>query len=104
MAAVGSGSSNPSSGATNNNTNSDKPWSKRELAQQQLDESERQARAEYASGKTAAGLHAIEVPLTSEATSALNQLKAGSVNWVQLVGDIHDLLASNNSSDARISP
>jgi twinfilin-like protein len=83
-AAVGSGTSNTNS---NNNNNSDKPWSKRELAQQQLDESERQARSEYASGKTGGGLHAIEVPLSSEATSALNQLKAGSINWVQLSVD-----------------
>jgi hypothetical protein len=85
-AAVGSGTSNTNS---NNNNNSDKPWSKRELAQQQLDESERQARSEYASGKTGGGLHAIEVPLSSEATSALNQLKAGSINWVQLVRSTH---------------
>lgn len=65
------------------NGNGDKPWSKRELAQQELNSAEDQARSE-AQAKPASGFHTASYPLTSEATSALDQLKSGQVNWVQL--------------------
>jgi twinfilin-like protein len=61
----------------------DKPWSKRELAQQELNGAEATARQE-AQAKPASGFHTASYPLTSEATAALDQLKSGSVNWVQL--------------------
>ena len=62
-----------------------KPWSKRELAQQELNAAEDVARAESASKPLpASGFHSVSYPLTSEATSALDQLKSGQVNWVQL--------------------
>lgn len=62
-----------------------KPWSKREIAQQELNKAEEVARAESASKPLpASGFHTASYPLTSEATAALDQLKSGSVNWVQL--------------------
>lgn len=61
----------------------DKPWSKRELAQQELNAAEDKAREE-AAAKPASGFHTASYPLTDEANAALDQLKAGSVNWVQL--------------------
>jgi hypothetical protein len=61
----------------------DKPWSKREMAQQELNAAESTARQE-AHAKPASGFHTASYPFTSEATSALDQLKSGQVNWVQL--------------------
>jgi len=63
--------------------NGDKPWSKRELAQQELNAAEATARQE-AQAKPASGFHTASYPLTSDATSALDQLKNGQANWVQL--------------------
>jgi twinfilin-like protein len=61
----------------------DKPWSKRELAQQELNAAESTARSE-AQAKPASGFHTASYPLTSDAISSLDQLKSGQVNWVQL--------------------
>lgn len=65
--------------------NNDKPWSKREIAQQELNAAENVARQEASTKPLpASGFHTASYPLTSEATSALDQLKSGQVNWVQL--------------------
>lgn len=61
----------------------EKPWSKREIAQQQLNAAEDVARQE-AQAKPASGFHTASYPFTAEASSALQQLKSGEVNWVQL--------------------
>lgn len=66
-------------------SNADKPWSKREMAQQELNAAESVARQEaQAKPMPASGFHTASYPLTADATSALDQLKSGQVNWVQL--------------------
>jgi len=77
-------SSSSSSSSSTTTSNTDKPWSARELATQELDKGEMQARKEYEQGKQAPGIHALNIPLTPEAEKALTDLKEKRVNWVQL--------------------
>lgn len=59
-----------------------------ELAQQELDKAETEARKEReGTPKAASGFHTVSYPFTSEAEAAVGSLKSGSVNWIQLALD-----------------
>jgi hypothetical protein len=64
-----------------------KPWSKRELAQQDLDRAESEARSQYSQDlpKAASGFHSVTFPFTDSLKQALGQFKSRSINWIQLV-------------------
>lgn len=64
---------------------SEKPWSNRELAIIELDKGEQMAREESSKRpQLASGYHSVSYPLTEDAKQAVTKLKSGEINWIQL--------------------
>lgn len=62
----------------------EKPWSKKEIAIQQLNKEEETARNEYRDRpQKASGFHTVTYPLTEDAKQAIEKFKLKEVNWVQ---------------------
>lgn len=62
------------------------PYSRREKAVHALDKAEADARVEFNthSGNKSSGYHTVTLPFTESATAALEELKQGTVNFVEL--------------------